>query len=91
MKISVIIPAYNSTAIIRHTLDSVLAQTVEPHEILVMDDRGTDDTLSAREGLPANEQGTGRELDVLSGTATDDLVARLDADDVWRRRHLEGV
>jgi len=42
MKIGALIPAYNCQATIRETLDSVLAQTRPPDEILVMDDGSTD-------------------------------------------------
>jgi glycosyltransferase involved in cell wall biosynthesis len=46
MKISVVIPTYNSAKVIGATLDSVLRQTVPPDEILVLDDGSTDDTIS---------------------------------------------
>ena len=46
MKISVVIPTYNSARVIRLTLDSVLRQTVAPHEILVLDDGSKDETVS---------------------------------------------
>jgi glycosyltransferase involved in cell wall biosynthesis len=44
MKISVLIPAYNCEGTIRHTMDSVLAQTRPPDEVLVIDDGSTDQT-----------------------------------------------
>ena len=42
--IAVIIPTYNSMRFLRETLDSVLAQTHPPTEILVNDDGSTDGT-----------------------------------------------
>ncbi|MBN2625258.1 MAG: glycosyltransferase family 2 protein, partial [Spirochaetales bacterium] len=39
---SVIIPVYNRKELIRNALESVLAQTCPPHEIIVADD-GSDD------------------------------------------------
>ncbi len=45
--ISVCIPAYNNEAFIAATLESVLGQTHRHFEIIVIDDRSTDGTVSA--------------------------------------------
>lgn len=51
--ISVVIATYNRGARIARTLDSVLAQTVRPTEIIVIDDQSTDDTAAwIREHYP---------------------------------------
>jgi len=43
-KISIIIPAYNSAETIRRTVDSVLAQTFQDFELIVIDDGSKDNT-----------------------------------------------
>lgn len=42
MRISVYITSYNQCSYLREAIDSVLAQTLRPHEIIVVDDASTD-------------------------------------------------
>ena len=51
MDFSVIIPAYNVSAIIGRAIRSAAAQTLPPLEILVIDDCSTDDTVQVVEAL----------------------------------------
>lgn len=44
VKISIIIPAYNVAGYIEHCIDSILAQTFEEYEVIVVDDGSTDAT-----------------------------------------------
>lgn len=96
MKISVVIPTYNSAAVIRLTLDSVLRQTVPPHEILVLDDGSTDDTVAIVESyapkvsvIRQSNHGVAAARNELSRRATGELIAFLDHDDLWHPRYLE--
>ncbi len=95
-RISVLIPAYNCTATLRETLDSVLAQTRQADEILVMDDGSTDETRAlARSYEPLLKvywqpnAGLARARNALVARATGDLVTFLDSDDLWHPHYLE--
>jgi glycosyltransferase involved in cell wall biosynthesis len=96
MKISVLIPAYNSAATIAATLDSVLSQTVLPDEILVMNDGSTDDTSKiVQQYEPKVEMfwqpnsGLSSARNALIAKANGDLIAFLDSDDLWHPNYLE--
>jgi hypothetical protein len=96
MTISVIIPAYNASGTIRETLDSVLAQTAPPDEILVMDDGSTDETASIVANyapritlIRQENRGVASARNTLCANARGDLVAFLDSDDLWHPRYLE--
>jgi len=53
--VSVIIPARNESATIETVVRSVLASTYEPLDLLVVDDRSTDDTAAIVERLAAED------------------------------------
>ena len=96
VKITVAIPTYNSTATIRSTLESVLAQTARPDEILVLDDGSTDDTISILESYKPRvalfrqeNQGVAGTRNALCARASGDLIAFLDHDDIWHPSYLE--
>ena len=95
MKISAIIPAYNSAKFIRAAISSILAQTHQIDEIIVVDDGSTDDTeqvvkdisnaiiyhKQANQG-PSAARNKGIEL------ASGDWIAFLDADDQWATKKI---
>ena len=92
--ISVIIPVYNSDRFVAQAIHSILAQTLPPTEIIVVDDGSTDDTAAVVAGLiPAaavpiryvyqDNQGPAAARNRGIALATGDLVAFLDADDLW--------
>lgn len=45
MKFSIVIPLYNKALYVRETLQSLANQTKLPHEIIIVDDKSTDDSL----------------------------------------------
>jgi len=96
MRISVLIPTYNSAATIQSTLDSVLRQSVLPHEILVLDDGSTDNTVSILESYKLSltvfqqeNKGVANARNFLCERARGDLIAFLDHDDIWHPSYLE--
>lgn len=94
--VSVIIPAWRAAHTIRRAVDSLLAQTRPPYEILIIDDGSPDDIalslhsygervtlLRQPNGGAASARNRGLDL------ATGDLIAFLDADDYWEPCKLE--
>ena len=87
--VSVIIPAYNAARYIGETLESVRAQTYRNFEIIVIDDGSTDETAAiaqsqsdVRYGWQENATcGIARNTGV--AMARGELLAFLDADDLW--------
>lgn len=88
--ISVVIPTWNAADYLPQTLDSVLAQTWDRVEILVVDDGSTDDTADvvARYGdrvrclRQENWGGPSRPRNLAVEAARGELIAFFDADDL---------
>ena len=53
--VSIIVPARNEAAGIADVIESILASTYEPFELIVVDDRSTDDTAAQVEALAAGD------------------------------------
>jgi glycosyltransferase involved in cell wall biosynthesis len=94
--VSVIIPAYNSARTIRRAVDSVLAQTRRPEEIVVVDDGSTDNVAAAL--APYGEQirllrkvngGAASARNLGIDNSRGEHVAFLDSDDYWEPTKLE--
>ena len=93
MKLSVIIPAYNSAAFLGETLDSLLAQTHKAWEAVVVDDGSSDNTREIAESYSAkdsrirciSQQNAGVSCARNRGLeeATGDYAVFLDADDLY--------
>jgi glycosyltransferase involved in cell wall biosynthesis len=94
--ISCIVPVYNGERFLAEALDSILAQTYRPLEILLSDDGSTDGTpevaaryakqiryLKHANAGPGAARNRGLEL------AQGEFVALLDADDLWHPEKLE--
>lgn len=91
-KISVVIPAYNVSEYICETLDSVLAQKFREHEIIVVND-GSPDTDQFERAIRTRlddiiyikqrNAGAGVARNTAIEHARGQVIAFLDADDVW--------
>lgn len=96
MKISVIVPLYNTRAYIGEAIDSILAQTRPADEIIVVDDGSTDGGAELLAGYGSKvyvirqaHAGGATALNRGIRQATGDAIAFLDADDLWARDKLE--
>jgi glycosyltransferase involved in cell wall biosynthesis len=98
MKLSVLINNYNYARFLSEALASVSAQSLAPHEIIVVDDGSTDESLQVLENLAATTPGlrihaqtNGGQISALRAAvmlATGDWCVFLDADDTWAPDHL---
>ena len=103
MKLSIALATYNGEKYLQEQLDSLLAQTVQPDEVVISDDRSTDRTLEVAKEFQQkapfdvivhqNEQQTGfiKNFDKALSLTTGDLVFLCDQDDVWFEHKLETI
>ncbi len=96
--VSIVVPAYNVEKFIAETIDSVIAQTYENWELIVVDDGAKDATasivskyvkkdtrislISIENGGVSNARNTGIRL------CKGEFIAFLDADDLWKKENL---
>ena len=96
-RVSVIIPARNASATLAETLDSVIAQTCEDWEAIVADDASSDATAELASHYHPKVQcvrsprnlGIGGARNLALTRSSGELVALLDADDLWLAHYLE--
>ncbi len=94
--ISVIIPVYNRAHSISKSIQSILNQTYQNFEIIVVDDGSTDDILTALKAfdnikyikLP-NNQGQANARKVGCNQSKGDFICSLDSDDIWKPTFIE--
>ena len=98
-KISIVVPVYNSATFLPETIDSVLNQTFQNWELILVNDGSTDNSKEICESYMIKDsrikvlnkenggQGSARNLGVSKSYG--DLIAFLDADDIWTSNKLE--
>lgn len=94
--ISIVIPLYNKEKQIAHTLQSVLNQTFQDFEVVIVDDGSTDGSVAEVEKLSdsrirlIHQKNAGVSAARNRGieAAKYDLIAFLDADDEWKPEYL---
>ena len=99
-KVSIIVPMYNAEKFIGKTIESVLSQTYENWEMLIMNDVSTDNSLAvvneyAKKDDRIKVVNTEKNMGVVKGRnhlidlANGKFIAFLDADDYWHSQKLE--
>lgn len=93
MKISIIIPVYNSTLYLKQCVESILAQTYHNLEILLVDDGSTDDSPKICDEYATKDSriitihkqngGTSDARNVGLEKASGDYITFMDNDDYW--------
>lgn len=96
MRISVIVPLFNARPYIAEAIDSILAQSRAADEVLIVDDGSTDgsrDVVMAYGSpvrlLTQDHAGPATALNLALRQAAGELIAFLDADDLWLAPKLE--
>lgn len=92
--ISVIIPSYNQSEYLDECIESVLTQIVKPHEIILVDDGSTDNSLKIARKYPIKvisqvNKGLSSARNTGIMNATGDWILPLDADDILLPNAIE--
>ena len=97
--ISIVIPLYNKASTIQHTISSVISQTIQNFELIIVDGNSTDGSFEIASQindpriLLFKQRGKGISTARNQGVekAKSDIVAFLDADDTWEPNFLETI
>ena len=94
--VSVVVAAYQAEAWIEEALDSILIQTRQPDEVIVVDDGSTDGTSAKLEGysdrvtiIRRGNGGCPAAFNTGFAAAQGDFVAMCGSDDIWEPNKLE--
>jgi len=90
-RVTVLMPTYDRARFLREAVDSVLGQSFDDLELIVVDDGSTDETQdllaavrdSRLRRLARPHRGIGAALNAGLAAASGEFVARCDSDDVW--------
>jgi glycosyltransferase involved in cell wall biosynthesis len=97
--VSVIVPAYNAERTISKTLHSVVSQSYNNIEIIVVDDGSEDNTASVVRSFSRRDSriqlfhqpnlGVARARNLGIENSSGELIATIDADDIWLQQFIE--
>ncbi len=95
--VSIIMPLYNKQEWVSDTMKSVLNQTFQDFELLIIDDGSTDKSIEIVKSFNDNRirvihqanQGVSIARNRGIAESKGKYIAFIDADDIWREKHLE--
>src|SRR5205809_4977851 len=95
-RISVVIPNFNREMLVGETIANVLAQSLPPYEVIVVDDGSTDKSVEVIRSFGTKvklvqqpNQGTGTARNAGLKIATGEFVQFQDSDDLYSHNKLE--
>jgi glycosyltransferase involved in cell wall biosynthesis len=98
-KVSIVIPLYNKEDYIERTIKSILNQSEQNFEIVIIDDGSTDNSINIINKMTdqriklykQNHGGVSRARNYGVLKAQSDFISFLDADDEWENNYLETI
>ena len=95
-KVSVIVPTYNRADRLEGTLYSIVSQTYQDFELIVVDDGSTDNTSKVIESFPSAQylplkknSGVSKARNIGLACAKGEFICFLDSDDLWNEKKLQ--
>ncbi len=101
MKLSIIIPTFNESQVLRDCIASLIAQSVKDFEIIIVDDGSTDGTVDILKGLEKkyknlhyftqNHKGAGAARNFGASKSTGQILVFVDADMTFDLKFLKNL
>ena len=95
-KVSVIVPTYNRADRLERALNSIVSQTYQDFELIVVDDGSTDKTSKLMKSFPKAQylyikknSGVSKARNVGLAFAKGELICFLDSDDLWKEKKIQ--
>lgn len=98
--VSIVLCSYNGARFIEEQVNSILAQSYSPIELVICDDRSTDNTVDILKSLAANDSrirlfvnkqnlGYNKNFEQAFGYANGNYIAISDQDDLWHKDKIK--
>ena len=95
-KVSVIVPTYNRADRLERALNSIVSQTYQDFELIVVDDGSTDKTSQLMKSFPKAQylyikknSGVSKARNIGLAFAKGELICFLDSDDLWKEKKIQ--